>query len=146
MYLYVVGIVFLLMWQLNTLLLQRILLISSIFGLGDTAILMELHTLICLIFCLARQCCSYGHQSWTVTWRNRRGDQLLGWMDSLFLLQESKRDRVSTSYKWLVLIIDCHLLLIKQSVASVCPSDCFHHIFWTDWPLSLSFLSVWSWS
>ena len=32
---------------------------------------------------------------------------------------------------------------VKQSVASacssVCPSVCFHSIFWTDWPLNMSF-------
>jgi len=28
----------------------------------------------------------------------------------------------------------------KASVASVCPSVCFHSIFWNDWPLNLSLL------
>ena len=33
---------------------------------------------------------------------------------------------------------------VKQSATSVCPSICFHSIFWTDWTLDLSFLCAWA--
>jgi len=70
-------------WQLNeflssdNLMLQRMLLISLILVVGHAVILMELHALICLIFCLARQHCSYGCQSWPVVWQNQSGNQPL---------------------------------------------------------------------
>jgi len=79
----------------NDLLSQRVLLISLILAVGHSAILTELHALICLIFCLTKQHSSYGHQSWTTEWWSRCGNQPLDLMGNLFHLQESKKDRVS---------------------------------------------------